>query len=376
MLERKLRTLLLVFSVAVAFFIFGVLAGILANFDSSASGAAGDELMVTNKVGVLQPLPLRYRTRIAAVEGVARVGQVNIFAAHYREEKNRVPAFMVEAQPFLAGLGDEMILDAGQRERFLAQKSAVIVDDFTARQWSWKAGDGITLSSGLYMHKDGGRDWRFLIAGIYRSANDANPLRGVVGHFAYLNDSVAFGGDQVHWFTVHAADPRIAGRVGRAIDAEFANSPAETKTQPAAGFARAFLSQLGDLNLIVTLVAGAGFVMILFIVGNTIAVSVRQRRKQFATLMVLGFGPRHIFALIIGEAMLLSAVGGLIGLAAASAFVSAARVGLGAGIGAVGLPASTWLMGAGLIVLLGLATGALPAWGAIRLKPIVALARS
>ena len=52
-----------------------------------------------------------------------------------------------------------------------------------------------------------------------------------------------------------------------AINREFANSAAEVDTVTEQQFAAAFLAQLGDIGLIVTLVVGAAFLTIIMIVG-------------------------------------------------------------------------------------------------------------
>jgi putative ABC transport system permease protein len=374
--EKKLRTFLLIFSVAVAFLLFGVLAGFLATLDPKNASGPGDELMVSNRINVLQPLPIAYREQIAAVPGVKAVAQVNVLAGYYKEEKNDVSALVVDPESFLGTMAMKIDLPTDDRAAFLSRRDGILVDRETAEKWGWKLGDSVTLTSGLYVNKNGSRDWPFTVVGIYRSSAADDPVRGVFAQYRYLNENLAYGRDGVHWYTVKTTGSQVNEAVAKAIDDKFANSSAETKTQPGLAFAQAFLSQVGNINLMVTLIVGAGFITILFIVGNTIAVTVRQRRKQIATLKTLGFRPGHVMTLVVGESMLLAFIGGGIGLILASLTLSAARAGLGGAAPAIGLPGSVWLTGLALIVTLGFLTGAIPAWRALRLKPIDALARS
>lgn len=374
--QKKLRTFLLASSIAMAFLIFGVLAGFLATVDPAASGESTDELMVSNRINILQPLPLSYRDRIAEIPGVALVSQVNILAGYYKEERNDVSALIVDPQSFLESMREDLVLAPAERQAFLATRDAIIADQATAERWGWKLGDRITLTSGLYLTKEGSREWPFTLVGIYTSASEDDPVTGVFGQYAYLNNNAANGRDGVHWFGVKTRHASMNDAVAAAIDREFSNSAAETKTQPGLAFAQAFLAQFGNLKLIVGLVVGAGFVTILFIVANTIALTVRQRRKQIATLKALGFRPGHVLTIVMGEALLLAAIGGAIGLGAASILLSGVHAAIGGAVPALGLPGSVWATGCGLIVMLGLLSGALPALGALRLKPVDALARS
>lgn len=372
--ERKLRTLLLVFSVFIGFLIFGVLVGFLVTLSAPAGSSGNDELMVSNRVGFLQGIPVAYRQRIANVPGVVSLSQTNVFAATYKEERNGLGALMVDPAAFFDLEGKRIALPPRERAAFLAQRDGLIVDRRTSERWGWHVGDTVTFRSKQYVSRAGSREWPFQIVGIFDAARPDEPVTGIYGHYAYINDSIPFGNDIVHWFTVKTGDPRRNDAVAEAIDRSFSNSPAETKTQPAQAFAQAFLSQIGDVKLIVTLVVSAGFIAIIFIVGNTMALAIRQRRRQIATLKTIGFGPGAIFALIVGELLLLWGLGGALGLLAASLLLKGIATAAGAANG--GLPALVLMAGIALVLLLSLLTGGAPAWRALRLKPVDALARS
>ena len=69
-----------------------------------------------------------------------------------------------------------------------------------------------------------------------------------------------------------------------AVDALFANSPAETKTATERAFIQGFANQIGDIATIVTAVASAVFFTMLLVTGNTMAQSVRERINEIAVL--------------------------------------------------------------------------------------------
>src|SRR6202043_3946862 len=117
-------------------------------------------------------------------------------------------------------------------------------------------------------------------------------------------------------------------KVMKTIDDMFANSPYETATDTEKAFNKAFAAQLGNIALIVGLVVGAAFVTILMIVGNTMAMTVRERTREIGVLKTLGFSGPRILRMVLGESVLLALIGGLPGLALAALITIALRASL------------------------------------------------
>src|SRR5436853_3084967 len=46
------------------------------------------------------------------------------------------------------------------------------------------------------------------------------------------------------------------------------------------------------------------------VIANAISIGVRERRTEMAVLKVLGFQPRHVLGLVLGEALLIGAIAG------------------------------------------------------------------
>jgi putative ABC transport system permease protein len=167
-------------------------------------------------------------------------------------------------------------------------------------------------------------------------------------------------------------DPDRADEVSGAIDALFANSAHETKTQTERAFAQGFARQFGDIGLIVTAVLGAVFFTILVLTGNTMAQAVRERVPELAILKTLGFSDVATLGLVVAEALVLTLIGGLLGLALAAVTLGAAGSVL-AGFGVYGVSWSVTLTGIVVMLLLGLAVGLPPALRAMRLRVVDAL---
>jgi putative ABC transport system permease protein len=121
---------------------------------------------------------------------------------------------------------------------------------------------------------------------------------------------------------------------------------------------------VGALGGISLLVGGVGIVTIM-----TIAVA--ERTGEIGLLVALGAQRRTILMLFLGEAVALSALGGLLGLLLGVGLAQVIQVALPAL--PVHTPLSFVLLAEGVAVFIGLAAGVLPARRAAQLDPVEAL---
>jgi putative ABC transport system permease protein len=121
---------------------------------------------------------------------------------------------------------------------------------------------------------------------------------------------------------------------------------------------------VGALGGISLLVGGVGIVTIM-----TIAVA--ERTGEIGLMVALGAPRRTILALFLGEAVALSALGGMLGLALGFGLAQAIHLLLPAL--PVHTPLSFVLLAEGIAIAIGLAAGVLPARRAARLDPVEAL---
>jgi len=171
-------------------------------------------------------------------------------------------------------------------------------------------------------------------------------------------------------------DPDRATQLANQIDAKFANSSNETKTQTEQAFSASFASMLGNLNLLLGSVALAVVLTTLFVAGNTMAMSVRERTTEIAVMRTLGFPALTIFLLVVGEGLIVALVGGALGAALARATINAEALGMAGGfIPLFGVNNWNVVVGIGLSILIGLLAAVIPATMASRLKIVDALRR-
>lgn len=370
--RRKARTLFTVLSILVAFFLYGLLGAIRAGFEMGAEIVGADRLIAIHKVSLIQPLPVRYGDRIRSVDGVVDVAHGTWFGGVYQDPKNFFAQVAVDSERFL-DLYPEYRLDPEERQRWLANRTGAVVGRSLARRFGWEVGDRIPIQGTIWRKADDS-PWEFTVDGIYEPAEQGVDDTQLFFHYAYLDEARAFGEGLVGWYWIQVADPERAAEVASAVDATFANSPAETRTATEKVFVQSFARQVGDIGAIVAGILAAVFFTILLVAGNTLAQSVRERTAELAVMKSLGFSDARVAALVLAEAAAYAVVGGGLGLLLAWGFVSQGDP-TGGMLPSFYLPRAHLVAGALFVVALAAVAGLLPALEARRLPISAALRR-
>ena len=373
--RKKTRTIFTLLSIVIAFLLFGVLETVDHAFAHPSGGATGaDKLITINKYSITLSLPLSDAQEIRAVPGVAEVTWISWFGGYYQESKNFIFALPVDTDTYFNLHKDEFIVSAEQMQAYRNTRTGALVNSALMKKFGWKIGDKVPLHSTIWTHKkDGSLDWTFDIVGNFdvkdptQASQQASTL---LFHYELFDEGRSFGRGSVGWFEERVGDPSQSAAISRRIDALFANSPNETKTQPAKDFALAFIKQLGDIGFVLRAILGAVFFTLLFLTGNTMMQSVRERIPELAVLKTIGFGDGKVLGLVIGESLLLCVIAALIGLALSYAALPIIKLGLQG----VELSPQALIPGIGAAVLLALIVGMPPALRAMRLNIVDALA--
>ncbi|NKI36210.1 ABC transporter permease [Wenzhouxiangella sp. XN79A] len=372
--RSRLRTLFTLASVIIAFMLFALLGGLNRAFTAGVELAGADRLITLHRVSFIQPLPLSYVQRVRQIDGVVEATHQTWFGAYFQDPRSQFGLFPTEVEE-LRRIYPEFDVPDDQWQAMLDNRTGLMVGRAMAESFGWEVGDRVPLFSSIFPRQDGNFSWPFVVEAIFTGSGNAADEQQAYMHYDYFNESRQFGRDTVGWMIAQIDDPDRADAVAEAIDRRFANSPTETKTSTEAGFAAGFANQFGNIGLIVQLIMGCVFFTLLLITGNTMAQAVRERTGELAVLKTIGFSDRRILGLVLAESLAVAIIGGAIGLALGSLAVQGAASvmaqffpGLAPSVGALG-----W--GLALAVVLGLVTGALPAWQAARLKVVDAMGR-
>jgi len=372
--RHKIRTLLTVLCILVAFTLFGYLSAIRQGFNQGVSVAGANRLVVRHKVSLIQLLPESYEARMEKIPGVNSAVHATWFGGIYQKPSNFFAQMPVQPEQHL-DMFPEFVLSDDQRAAWLATRSGAIAGEVLAKRFGWKIGDRIPINATIWFKKDGGATWEFDLVGIYTGAEQNTDTSQFFFRYDFFEETRApWGSGQVGWYTVRISDPARAVETAAAIDGEFANSPAETKTEPEGAFIQGFANQVGNIGRILISIVAAVFFTILLVAGNTMAYSVRERTHELAVLKAIGFSDRKVLGLVLGEAMLLTCLGGGVGLGLAALLISFGDPTRGS-LPVFFFPPRDVLIGVGLVLAMGLISGILPALRAQHLHIAEALRR-
>lgn len=367
--RKKLRTTLTIGSFAVALFLFGLLLVVRGAFGQYTEVAGADRLVVINKVSLIQPLPISYRDRLLRIPGVKLVTYDNWFGGVYVDERNFFGQFAIDPENQRA-VFPEFEIPEEQWKAFVEDREGAIVGEGLAKRFHWKVGDRIPIKGAIYPGA-----WEFNIRGIYRGKRVQDDVHQFWFQWKLLDERVPERRKGLAgWYTVRVADPDQAAQVVKAIDQEFANSPWETKTDTESAFAAAWVKQFGNIEFLILTIGAVVFFTLLLVTGNTMAIAVRERVGELAVLKAVGYSDRFVLWLVLAESLLVSAVGGLLGVALIKLFTLGGDPTHGF-LPYFYLPLKSMGTGIGVALVVGIVAGFLPAFSAMRLRVVDALRR-
>ena len=367
--RKKARTLFTLLSIMIAFLLFGLLQGINAWLNAFGTESNANRLYVVSRVSQVQPLPSAYLHQIEAVPGIGQATYIAGISGFYQEKSNNLLALATDVQR-LFNLYPDWKIAPEQLAAMSRTRAGAIVAAPLMRAFGWKIGDRLPLRTSV-MKQDGSADWSFEIVGTYDVPASPAEANRILVNYAYFDEARRLERGTAWAFVVAVDDPARSAQICAAVDALFVNSAYETVTQDEKAYVQGQLRQLGDVSLMANAIVAAVLFTLLFLTGNTMMQSVRERTPELAILKTVGFSDRSVTVLVLIESVLLCVLAASLGLAAAAAVfpVTAAL-----GIAGAALPLKVVAAGLAIAVGLALASGLPPAWRAQRLVIVEALA--
>ena len=373
--RKKIRTLLTILSVFVAFLLFSLLSAIGFAFRGGVDVADAERLVVIDKISLINPIPMSYLNRIAATPGVHSATHASWFGGFYQEPRNQFGQFPVDPQAYFDMYPEFKIPDE-QLEAFKRNRTGAVVGQELATTYGWEVGDRIPIQATIWTKADGGRTWEFDLEGIFSTDDPRGSAALMLFQYDYFEEARAFAKGTVGWYVLRVASGADPIQVANAIDQQFANSPNETETSTEAAFAQSFMKQFGNIALIVTMILGAVFFTLLLVSGNTMSQSVRERISELAVLKTLGFTDRAVLGIVLSESILIMLMGGLLGLGLGWLVVQGLARQMAAFLPGIFLSPMAVAGAVAMMIGAGILAGIFPALKAMRLSIIDALARA
>jgi putative ABC transport system permease protein len=366
--RKRGRTILIFLQVAVAFTLFGVLQGLKTGAEHAVATARADLLIVHSRLSFGVPLPIGLLPQIRSVPGVAVAIPVDLAPATYQDPNRQV--VLVAIKPDTGWLSAfNYTISPAYEKAFRATRTGILVNVDLVKQYGWKVGDRIPLKTNV-MQRSGSSDWTFEVVGTFSDSDISGGGRNILVNYDYMNEARVSGKDMVTHFSVRIADPRAAAAMSDAIDARFANSSNETRSESIREMAQQNLQSIGDLEFLIRAVVAAVLAALLFATATMMMQSVRERTSEIAVLKTVGFTNGAVFALTLAESAVVCVMAGGVGLAVATlAFPYASKF-----VHGISLPWIIVVLGLVSALAVALVSAAIPAALAARLEVATALA--
>ncbi len=366
--RHKLRSFLTLVGLVVAILAFGLLQTVVNAWYAGSDMASAQRLIARNAVSLVFPLPKYYRDRIKAIDGVTAVAASNWFGGIYKDmtPTNFFAQFGVDHENFF-DLYPEFRTNPEELLAFKKDRRGVMVGRLLADQHGFKVGDVIPVKGTIYPG-----NWEFVVRGVYEPADDTTITRQLYFHWDYLNEEMRARtprrAEQVGVFVVQIADGSRAAEISQAIDREFRNSLAETLTETEKAFQLSFIAQTETIIMAIRIVSFVVILIIFAVVANTMAMTARERLAEYATLKALGFGPAFVAALIVGESLMITALGGSLGILATFPAAAGFKSVMGSMFPVFKVTPDTVALQAASALVVGVLAGVLPSIRAARVR--------
>jgi len=377
--RNPLRTFLTIAAVMVAIITFVTLRTVLSAWTAGADHAAKDRVGTRHKVSFIMPMPRRYVQEVQGIPGVKSTASANWFGGKDpKHERDFFATIAVEPKDFLE-VYDEIQLPQDQRDTWFQTKTGAIIGDSLAKKFGWKIGDRLTLNGTIYPG-----EWEFVVSGIYTATRRSVDRATLYFHYDYLNDdprTLQGMHDQVGWIVSRVDDPGRSAEVAKAIDAKFEERDIQTLSMSERAMNTSFIGMISAVLQAVNVVSLVILGIMALIVGNTVAMGVRERTHEYGVLRAIGFLPKHLAVFVLSEAMAVSTLGGVFGILLSYPLVEqglgrALEENLGGFFPFFRIDSQTVVISLLLAAGLGLVAAALPAYGAAQLKVVDSLRRA
>ncbi|HZN09893.1 MAG TPA: FtsX-like permease family protein [Pyrinomonadaceae bacterium] len=342
-LRNKRRTLLTVSSLVVSLFLIITLSTILTEFDRGTTESNPLRLVSRHSVSLGFLLPVGHLEKIKTVPGVKSAMVFSWFGGIYKDERNFFANFAVDAGK-MRDIMTELKMSDAEWQAFISDRQGAVVGKKLVTLYGFTPGQRITLKSPIY-----NQSVEFIIRGICTGGDE----KTMFFHNEYLNELLPeWARDQASTFSIMANSAGDVPRIAQTIDSMFVNSDAPTKTESEREFALSFQTMMGGMKQFMYGIMAAITFSVLLVMGNTMAMTVRERTKEVGTLKAIGFKRGTITALFLAEALLVATIGAAIGIGGAVLLFSSFDFGLIIPFFAAFVPTTRTLVAAFVLAIL------------------------
>jgi len=310
--RRKIRLALTLGGIASVVLSFALLQSTLDAWRSGIGAAMANRLITVHAISEPLHIPRAYREKIATIPGVVEISYANWFGGQYKDGRDYFTIYAVEPASYLA-VYPEYLLAPTERDSFIRDRMGCLAGRKLAARFGWKVGDVIPLQGTLYPG-----DWNFVLHGIYRGAEPKTDETLMLIHWEAMNERRKVidpeRAGNVSWYVTKVADASLASSVATTIDSLFANSLAETRTATEEAFEMGLVDMSGGILTAMQIMAIVVNGITLLVLANVLIMGIRERTRDYAVMKTLGFRAGQLAPMIVGESLIIAALGAALGV--------------------------------------------------------------
>jgi putative ABC transport system permease protein len=374
--RNKFRVALTLLGVAIAIVAFLLLRTVTWAWMAGPESAPKDRIVTRHKITMTMALPKRYVLDVRKAPHIKAATWANWFGGKDPQREDEVFATLAVDPGTYFAVYDEIKIPAADLDHFKHDKQGAVIGDLLAKRMGWKVGDRVILRSGIIPG-----DWQFNIDAVYTASVQTVDRSSFLFDWNYVNDTVpAARQDMVGWIVSRTDGTGSVAETGLALDKLFDERDTQTRSQDERSFNASFLGMFSAILKAMNIISAVILAIMTLILGNTIAMGVRERTGEYGVLRAIGFLPGHIALWVVGESLVMAVLGGVLGTLAAWPFINV-FVGrlieehMATFFPYFGLEPMHMALGLGLSALLGAAAAAIPAWRASQLQVVDAVRR-
>ena len=370
-LRNKLRSILTIFSIGSSLMLTTLLYGFMDSQDEVREKIRQyDRIVVLSQQGFMQPLPIAHVDDVRSINGVLAAVPFQWYGGLYEDERVPFAQFGSDAEYYF-DVWSELQIEPDRLEAWKNDITGCVVGDTLAKERGWQVGDKIRLKGTIYRF-----DLDLTLQGIYQETENPGPL---VFHLKYLDEGLRQMGDRMSGNAgivyVKAESSDVIPTLTERIDANFENSTKPTRTESEDAFVQIFMDMIGNVQGYIQNISLAVIFSLVLVAANAMAMSVRERTSEVATLKAIGFTRNGILTLILTESVFISVLGGVFGVLAGVGVWWAGGVAFPGQWPNADIPPQTLSVGIALSAAIGLFAGIIPSWRAAHFSVIDGLRR-
>jgi putative ABC transport system permease protein len=374
--RNKFRVGLTLVGVAIAIIAFLLLRTVTWAWSAGPEIAPKDRIVTRHRITLTMALPKRYVFEVRKAPHIKAATWVSWFGGKDPQHDTEVFATLAVDPTTYLSVYDEIKLAPDDVERWKHDKQGALIGDLLAKRMGWKKGDRVILRSGIIPG-----DWQFNIDGVYTAAAQTVDRASFLFDWNYVNDTVPKERQDMVGCIVSRSDGTgSVAELGLTLDRMFDETDTPTRSQDERSFNASFLGMFSAILKAMNIISAVILAIMTLILGNTIAMGVRERTGEYGVLRAIGFLPGHIAIWVIGESLVMGTLGGVLGALAAWPFINVfvrriVEEYMASFFPYFGLEPEHMALGLGLSALLGAAAAAIPAWQASQLQVVEAVRR-